>query len=95
MTPTNATQRRRAELAGSSGAGVLGLGLGAVLAQWIGAYAGPLLVAGAFLHGWGMWEKRRLEKGETLPAWALVLYWLCWLFLAALLIWIGLTAIQG
>jgi hypothetical protein len=86
---------RRAELAGSSGAGVLGAGLGALLAQWLGGYALALVAVGVVLHGWGMLEKHRLQAGAEVPRWSNALYWLCWFLLAVLTVWIGLKALRG
>ena len=88
-------RQKRAELAGSTGAGVLGAGLGALLAQWTAPYALLLLVVGVLMHGWGMLEKHRLEAGAEIPLWSKALYWLCWIVLAILIIWIGLKAFRG
>lgn len=90
-----ATRQKRAELAGSMGTGVLGAGLGALLAQWAAAYALLLLVVGVLLHAWGMLEKHRLEAGGEIPVWSTALYWLCWIVLVLLTIWIGLEAFLG
>lgn len=80
---------KKADLASATGAGVLGAGLGVMFAAHA-ADLGPLLVVvGALLHGWGMLEKRRLEAGAPMPRWAGALYWLCWVALAALLVWIA------
>ena len=89
------TAHKRAELAGSAGAGVLGVGLGALLAQWVGPFAVLLLVLGVLLHGWGMVETHRLEAGAASPAWSKALYWVCWVLLAALMIWIGFGSLRG
>lgn len=43
---------KRAELASSFGAGLLGLGLGAMAAPYIADLALFVLVAGALMHGW-------------------------------------------
>ena len=93
MTRTTVVRAKRAELAGSTGAGVLGVGLGALSAQWTGAYATLLLVMGVLLHGWGMLEKQRLQAGADVPLWSTVLYWACWVILAVLLVWIVLRAL--
>lgn len=86
---------KRAELAGAAGAGVLGMGLGAMLGQWILPYASFLLGVGIVLHGFGMWEKHRLEAGAEVPLWSKVLYWLCWIILGILIIWIGIKVFRG
>ena len=92
MTRTTVVRRKRADLAGSTGAGMLGVGLGALSAQWTAPYAMLLLAMGVLLHGWGMLEKHRLEAGADVPAWSTALYWTCWVMLAVLLAWIVLKA---
>lgn len=62
MTRTDASRAKRAELAGSTGAGALGAGLGVLLAQWAAPYALPLILVGVLMHGWGMLEKHRLSR---------------------------------
>jgi hypothetical protein len=74
---------------------VLGAGLGALLAEWAAPFAVLLLPLGILLHGWGMFEKRRLEAGATLPWWSKALYWACWVLLVILAIWIGLKSWRG
>lgn len=85
---------KSADLLSSTGALVLGIGLGAVLAAYIGRAALPVLLVGLFSHGWGMLQKRRLESGgDYRPAWwETTLYWGCWAALAALLLLIGIKA---
>ena len=95
MMGPDVSRQRRAELAGSAGAGVLGAGLGALLAQWAAPFAVVLLVVGGLLHGWGMVEKHRLEAGATSPTWSKALYWACWLLLAVIMIWIGFRSLRG
>ncbi len=80
---------KRAELASGLGAGVLGAGLGVLLSGWLLSYALPLVAIGGFVHGWGMWDKRRLEQSEALDAqpavwWSTLLYWICWATLLVL-----------
>jgi hypothetical protein len=94
-TPDPASRRKQADLASSAGAGVLGAGLGILLAERLAALAVPLLLVGVALHGWGMLEKRRLEAGMPVPRWSLALYWLCWAALGILVAWIGLIAWKG
>lgn len=95
MTCGQVSRKKRSELASSTGAGVLGAGLGALLAEWVAAYALLLLLIGVLLHGWGMLEKHRLDAGGEIPLWSTALYWLCWIVLATLMIWIGLEAFRG
>ena len=94
MTP-EASRRKRAELAGSTGAGVLGAGVGALLAQWAAPYGLLLILVGVLMHGWGMLERHRLEVGVKIPLWSTALYWLCWMVLAVLAIWVGLKVFRG
>jgi hypothetical protein len=43
-------------------------------------------------HGFGMWDKHRLESGATGgdDQWVTALYWVCWLLLAGLLVFLVL-----
>ena len=84
--------QKRAQLAGSVGAGVIGLGLGGLLGPWTAPVGALLFAVGVLLHGWGMLAQRRLEAGIATPVWSQALYWLCWLGLAMLLLWIGIAA---
>jgi hypothetical protein len=74
-----------AELTSSVGALVLGIGLGVFLTRWIGGSGESVVLAGAVLHGWGMWDKHRLESGALRPPWSVWLYWFCWLGLGVVL----------
>lgn len=95
--PVNVAERRhrtrlkRAELVSSTGAGVLGAGLGALAAAYVGRYAVVLVLVGAVLHAWGMRERHRLERegGAERVWWFEALYWSCWI---ALLVVAGLIA---
>lgn len=88
---------KSAELLSTTGALVLGVGLGAALSTYVGRAAVPLLVAGIASHGWGMLQKHRLEAGASYaPAWwEAALYWLCWIAMAALALLIGIKAATG
>ena len=80
-----------AELVSGLGAIVLGAGLALVLPDFLGAYAVPLLVGGALVHGVGMTLKYRLESKDGTPSWwEQALFWLCWVCLAGLGIWMAL-----
>ena len=85
----DATRRlKRAELLSTVGAGVLGAGIGLLLAEHLVRYAVAMLIVGIIVHGWGMFDKRRLEneRSGTRGWWFDVLYWVCWAMLAALLL---------
>lgn len=84
------TREKQADLASSTGAGVLGAGLGVLLAGYAASAAPGLVAIGVLLHGWGMFEKRRLQAGAAQPRWANALFWLCWVALAVLVAWIVL-----
>ena len=77
---------KRAELASSFGAGLLGLGLGAMAAPYIADLALFVLVAGALMHGWGMYDKHATERdlGRPEVVWMKALHLSCWLVLAGL-----------
>ena len=91
---------KRADLAGSGGAGILGAGLGMLLmdllqAELATSVALALAAVGAALHGWGMYEKHRIEGGMEIPRWSRALYWTCWVALGILLLWISLAALRN
>ena len=71
---------KRAEILGSAGAGILGMGLGAMLSDRVSAVAVPLVALGASMHALGMWQRHRLDLavGAELPRWSNALYWSCW-----------------
>lgn len=81
---------RIAELTSSLGAGVLGAGIGVLAGSYVDGLGVPILVAGLFLHGWGMADKHRIEQRQGEPSiwWSTVLYWICWACLAALLAYV-------
>ena len=84
MEMAQASRLKRAELTSGVGALVLGTGLGALFARHLAPAAVALVAAGLLLHGWGMYDKHRLERGSgTAPVrYATALYWLCWALLA-------------
>lgn len=66
------------------GAGILGFGLGALLAGFIRPYSAFIILFGLGLHAWGMY---RLHAGGKKDAFSDALYWFCWLVLAALAVY--------
>lgn len=88
--PQQLARRRRAELVSTTGAGVLGAGVGLLFARTLSQYTLPILLIGLFCHGWGMYEKHLvdLHQGERLPRWVDWVYWMCWIMLAGLLVFI-------
>ncbi len=84
-----AAQLKAAELLSTTGALVLGVGIG-LLVPALGTTIAWLTIAlGILSHGWGMYERHRLDlqAGAVLPWWARLLYWLCWIGLAALAVY--------
>ena len=81
---------RLAELTSSLGAGVIGVSIGVLLAGRIGSLAVPILLLGALLHAWGMFDKHRIEQrtGAADPWWSRCLYWLCWGLLGAMSVYL-------
>ena len=82
------TRLKFAELTSGIGALVLGIGLGALLPHWFNGSAGLAVFAGIAAHGFGMWDKHRLEAREHLETGpgVVALYWTCWLLLAGVVI---------
>lgn len=80
---------RLAELTSGLGAGVLGLALGILAADYFRGLVLPLLLAGLLLHVWGMLEKHRLARaaGTQQPWWSTLVYWACWLFLTVVAVY--------
>ncbi len=91
----SAAHAKAADIASGLGAIVLGAGLALFLPVWLRAYAAPLLVGGAIVHGVGMTLKHRLEAKEAPPLWwEEGLFWLCWACLAALGGWLAVEVIR-
>jgi hypothetical protein len=84
------TRLKLAELTAGVGALVLGVGLGALFAAWVGPAAVVVTLAGVLVHAFGMWDKHRLEAptpADRSPL-VLALYWVCWLMLAGILVFL-------
>lgn len=78
------SRERFAELTSSLGAGILGAGIGILLARYVERLGIPLLLLGGCMHAFGMWDMRRMERTGSLsprPLWSVLLYWICWLAL--------------
>lgn len=75
-----------AELLGTVGVFLLGIGVGAWLGAPLTGYVVPVLILGGVCHALGMVAKHRLEAayGAKQPGWYRVLYWLCWVLLAVM-----------
>lgn len=88
-------RRKAAELLSTTGALVLGVGIGLMLPVAGSAIALLTIALGILSHGWGMYERHRLDlqSGAMLPWWANLLYWLCWIGLAALAVYFAVQFI--
>ena len=89
-TSTSIARVKKAELLSSLGAGVLGAGIALLMPNQLAPYAISILLLGLISHAVGMSQKHGLEQqGEVVRIWWVeALYWLCWLALAALLLFI-------
>ena len=81
---------KSADLISTTGAGVLGAGVGVLFAGALVPYTLHLLLIGLVCHGWGMYEKHRsdTQQGEHPPRWAELVYWFCWILLSGLVVFI-------
>ncbi|MEW6035142.1 MAG: hypothetical protein AB1529_00885 [Candidatus Micrarchaeota archaeon] len=84
-----------AGLASASGAGVLGFGLGALLATYFQSYALLIILIGLMMHAWGMYRKHEAEKVRqgAFPLLMDLLYWVCWIVLTVLAIYVLVVAV--
>lgn len=88
------SRHRFAELTSSVGSGIIGIGLGILFVRFLKEAVAIIILLGILMHGWGMFDMRRMERltGElSRPAWSGVLYWVCWVSLAVLIIYIGIN----
>ena len=91
MSPARSDRLRLAELTSGVGALVLGIGIGALLAERLAGLGVFVLVAGALTHAWGMLDKHRLERQGDAPEpwWGPYAYWGCWILLGGLALALG------
>ena len=84
------TRLKLAEFTSGVGALVLGIGLGALFATWVGPAAGFVTLAGLTVHAFGMWDKHRLERRTEADIGRLVgaLYWVCWVMLGGVFLYL-------
>jgi hypothetical protein len=92
-------ERRRSAFAtlSSLGAGIAGIGVGALLAAYVGGAAWLVLAVGLAVHLFGMIGTRRLlASGGYRPSrWGQAGYWLCWAGIAVLVAFVSLRLIAG
>lgn len=88
-----ASHLKRAELTSSIGAAILGGGVALLYAEALSHFALAILLIGIFVHTWGMYDKRRLERQSDAPRiwWAEFLYWTCWVGIIGLALYIFVT----
>ncbi len=86
-----------ADLTSGVGALFLGIGLGGLLANHLGALSNPILFLGLVMHVWGMYRKNKLEvdRGLETTFWEKTLYWTCWILLALLVAIFIFKAVSG
>ncbi len=65
------------------GAAILAFGLGTLLSNYFNGYAALIIIFGALLHSLGMYKVHKKEKVSSF--WQ-ILYWLCWVILAVIVI---------
>jgi hypothetical protein len=83
MMSTDRPKLKRAELTAALGVLAAGIGLGALAGASLHGWGELLVLIGVAVHGWAMYDKRRLEAvapSEQLW-WEGPLYWLCWALL--------------
>ena len=78
------------------GAGVAGVGLGALIASPLAPIAWPIMIGGLAIHLFGMVGRRRaqIKAGQPPTRWETAAYWLCWIaigVMAVILLMILLT----
>jgi hypothetical protein len=73
-----------AQLTSSVGAGILGVGIGAMASRPLEGLEPIVIAVGLVLHLWGMIDNHRVERGTSQPTWATAAYWTCWIGLIAL-----------
>jgi hypothetical protein len=91
---TTMNREKLADLTSSTGALILGVGIGIYLAGALDGTALWFLLLGALLHGWGMFDKHKSLIAATAspPLWWRALYGVCWIGLALLLVYAVIRA---
>jgi hypothetical protein len=67
VTAEAGSRLKRAELASTFGASLLGGGLGVLAAPYAADLTLSVLVAGVLMHGWGMYDKHAIERDLGRP----------------------------
>lgn len=86
-----------AELTSTVGAGVIGAGIALLLNAYLADLAIPILILGLVAHAWGMMDKHAIEERTRVERvwWSIVLYWACWVALAALALYAVVRALTA
>lgn len=81
---------KSAQLLSTLGVGALGAGIALLLPSFLASYAIPILLIGLASHAVGMFQMHAHEQQSNSPRvwWMNILYWFCWLALAALFLYI-------
>ncbi len=74
------------QLTSSVGAGILGVGIGAMAVGPLDGLEPAVIGAGLVLHLWGMLDNHRADRGSPQPWWSTAAYWICWVGLATLVV---------
>jgi hypothetical protein len=92
-----ATRRKAAEILSATGAIALGMGIGFALPAVDSTTASLLISIGILSHGWGMYEKNRIETvgTGTIPCWHSLLYWGCWIGLVVLAVYVAILFLRS
>jgi len=77
------TKGSAASLLSTTGALVLGLGLGALIGERLGDAAWLVAAAGLVAHLWGMAAGHRIRRGQgrDFARWEVWGYWTCWVLI--------------
>ena len=87
------TREKLGQLTSSVGAGILGIGIGAMIARPLDGLEPIIIGAGLVLHLWGMIDNHRADARRPQPWWSSAAYWICWIGLAALVVAIAIRAL--
>ncbi len=85
-----------AELSAAVGAGVLGIGIGALLSPALVELEVLVLLVGFLMHSWGTIDRHRIgEAVETEhPPWSTALYAVCWVNVTAMAFAVAARALR-
>ena len=74
------TQLKVADMISITGAGLMGLGIGASISDQLAGALHVIIILGIVLHALGMYGKFQIERKHIQPPkWVLVVFGLCWI----------------